>query len=94
MSTPEDKSGDFSNDQQLLAHVTKRKILPPGNIKHLLSPTAGSQPINQPQSLKKSTQQGEREINLNGTVYRQVNIAKTLYSVSGIQVPASQRCSC
>ena len=44
-------------EQPLLAHMTKKKPLPPGNVKQLLSPTA-NKPTTQPQ-----------EVNLNGIVY-------------------------
>ncbi len=58
--------------QPLLAHVTKKKPLPPGNVKHLLSPSANnSNKAGQPQ-----------EVNLNGITYRQVNMASMTYSVS------------
>ena len=41
-SMPEDAmpTADGEQDQQLLAHITKHKTLPPGNLKHLLSPNA------------------------------------------------------
>ena len=79
-ATIADTSGDTSvhepmaesNDQPLLAHMTKKKSLPPGNIKRLLSP-AGS---------KSSTTTQPQEVNLNGITYRQVNNASTLYSIS------------
>ena len=49
-------------EQPLLAHMTKKTPLPPGNVKRLLSSTA-NKPA-QPQ-----------EVNVNGIIYRQVNMA-------------------
>ena len=57
-------------EQPLLAHMTKKKPFPPGNVKRLLSPTA-NKPTTQPQ-----------EVNVNGIVYRQVNMASTVYAIS------------
>ena len=57
-------------EQPLLAHMTKKKPLPPGNVKRLLSPTAN----------KPSTQL--QEVNVNGIVYRQVNVTSTIYNIS------------
>jgi hypothetical protein len=62
-------------EQPLLAHMTKKKPLPPGNIKRLLSPAASKDPKpNLPQ-----------EGNLNGIIYLQVNMvdmASTTYVIS------------
>jgi hypothetical protein len=55
--------------QPLLEHMTKKKPLPPGNVKRLLSSTAN-----------KPTQ--PQEVNLNGIIYRQVNMASTIYAIS------------
>ena len=52
--------------------MTKKKPLPPGNVKRLLSPMANNSTKPKP----------PQEVNLNGTVYRQVNVARTLYSIS------------
>ena len=60
-------------EQPILAHMTKKKSLPPGNIKRLLSPTANGQ-----QKPPKSDQ--PREINVNGVTYREVNMVN--YNVS------------
>ena len=61
-----------SDEQPLLAHMTKKKHLPPGNVKRLLSPTPSN-----------TTSAGKpQEVNPNGTIYRQVNTASTLYSIS------------
>ena len=56
-------------EQPLLAHMTKKKPLPPSNVKHLLSATA-NKPTTQPQ-----------EVNVNGIVYQQVNMASTVYAI-------------
>ena len=52
--------------------MTKKKPLPPGNVKRLLSSTANKdhKPV-QPQ-----------EVNLNGIIYWQVNMASTVYAIS------------
>ena len=64
-------------DRQLLANATKSKPLPPGHIKRLLSPTAN----------KKQTEQAvsKHEVNLNGVLYRQVNIVNIEYTVTAMQ---------
>src|SRR5687767_2079117 len=51
--------------QPLLAHMTKKKPLPPGNVKRLLSQASNNDGRpSQPQ-----------EVNLNGIIYQQVNMA-------------------
>ena len=60
--------------QPFLAHVTKKKPLPPGNIKRLLLPAANVKP--------KQDNVHPQEVNLNGIVYRQVNTVSIIYSVS------------
>ena len=50
--------------------MTKKKLLPPSNVKQLLSPTA-NKPTTQPQ-----------EVNINGIVYQQVNMASAVYAIS------------
>ena len=69
---------DTHEEQPLLAHLTKRKPLPPGNIKRLLSPSSNgkAQPSSQPGN------QTPQEVNLNGITYREVNMAKITYNVS------------
>ena len=62
-----------NNDNELLAHVTKRKPLPPGNLKRLLSPTASKKPPE------------KREVNLNGILYREANMAHVQYTISTSQ---------
>jgi hypothetical protein len=62
---PESTSGS-----QLLAHVTKRTPLPPGDVTRLLSNTMNGLP---------TKQRDANEIQLNGKTYRQVNMARTLY---------------
>ena len=77
ISAPE----DIDEQQPLLAHLTKRKPLPPGNIKRLLSSTSNNKA--QPSNQSRSQDEGQkaREINLNGITYREVNMAKVTYSV-------------
>ena len=70
-------------DQPLLAHVTKKKPLPPGNVKRLLSPAANSKP-------KQDSSDQPQEVNLNGIVYRQVNTASVVYKVSASQTSHSK----
>src|SRR5687767_15950621 len=53
--------------------MTKKKPLPPGNVKCLLSPAANNKD-NKPVS--------PQEVNLNGIVYRQVNMASMIYTIS------------
>ena len=62
-----------TNDQPILAHMTKKKSLPPGNIKRLLSPTANGD------------NKTPREINVNGVIYREANMASVMYNVSNYQ---------
>ena len=52
--------------------MTKKKTLPPGNVKRLLSPIAA----------KPNSTGPPQEVNLNGITYRQVNMASRMYSVS------------
>ena len=52
---------------------SKKKPLPPGNIKQLLSPASNT---------TKSPNNSTRKINLNGVKYQQVNMAERIYSVS------------
>ena len=63
------------NSQPLLAHVTKKKPFPPGNIKRLLSPAANSQQ-------NKGNSEQPQELNVNGVIYRQVNMVFMTYRVS------------
>jgi hypothetical protein len=51
-----DQTAEPEQEQPLLAHMTKKKPLPPGNVKRLLSSTAN-----------KPTQ--PQEVNLNGIIY-------------------------
>jgi hypothetical protein len=64
-----DSSGD-----QLLAHMTKRTPLPPGNIQRVLSTT-----------MSKSSRNTRNEITVNGKQYRSVNMAKTIYCTASHQ---------
>ena len=69
-------------EQILQAHMTKKKPLPPGNIIRLLSSTANKDhKPNQPQ-----------EVNLNGIIYQQVNMASTVYAISSCHA-AGNKCS-
>ena len=45
------KDNDTTPEEPLLAHMTKKKPLPPGNVKHLLSQTAAT--VRNLDSLKK-----------------------------------------
>ena len=65
------------NDQPLLAHITKRKPLSPGNIKQLLSNAANNKTNAKP----KADIDSPKEININGAVYRQVNTVCITYNV-------------
>ena len=66
------------NSQPLLAHVTKKKPYPAGNIKRLLSPAANNQQ-------KQSSSEHPQEVNVNGIIYRQVNTVSMTYKVSSTQ---------
>ena len=59
----EDLDQDQDQDEQLLAHLTKRKAFPPGNVKRLMSPTANATSINNTSTPTK----GQHEINFNGS---------------------------
>ena len=65
------------DDQPLLAHLTKRKPLPPGNIKRLLSNTAN----NKSDAKHKTGSDNPKEINVNGVIYRQANTVCITYNV-------------
>ena len=58
---------DHAQEHPLLVHIAKKKSLPTGNVKPLLSPSAN----------KPTTQL--QEVNLNGIVYRQVNTILNMY---------------
>ena len=60
-------------DQPLLTHMTKKKPLPPGNVRLLLSTNANNKPAKSDQL---------QEVNLNGILYCQVNMASTIYNIS------------
>ena len=63
-------------DDTLLAHLTKRKPLPAGNLKRLLSPSSNAK------SNDSSKTRDAKEVTIDGTKYRKVNMAKTMYAVS------------
>ena len=69
-------------EQPLLAHMTKKKPLPPGNVKRLLSSTANKDHKAAP----------PQEVNLNGIIYWQVNMASTVYAISSCHA-AGNKCS-
>ena len=50
------------DSQPLLAHVTKKKPMQPGNIKRLLSPAANGKP-------KQNSSENPQEVNVNGIIY-------------------------
>ena len=79
MSTQDDTAEPTPSgrDDTLLAHLTKGKPLPAGNLKHLLSPSSNSKPTDP------SPTHDAKEVLIGGTKYHQVNImTRTLYSVS------------
>jgi hypothetical protein len=56
----------------LLTHMTKRAALPPGDLQHVLS-----------SSLNKSAPSANnQDVNINGKVFRQVSMARTIYTAS------------
>ena len=69
--------------QPLLDHVTKKKPLPPGNIKRLLSPAANSKP-------KQNNNEHPQEVNENGIIYRHVNTVSVTYKISFTQAKQSK----
>lgn len=77
ISAPEDQT----DGQSLLAHVTKRKPLPPGNIKRLLSPAANSKGPSDRTPTTQNEVKTPQEINLNGVTYCEANMV-TIYSYS------------
>ena len=77
ISAPE----DHIDDQPLLAHVTKRKPLPPGNIKRLLSPAANSKGCPDRSPEHQTETKTPHEINLNGVTYHKANVV-TIYNYS------------
>src|SRR5687767_1665751 len=64
---------EVQQEQPLLAHMTKKKPLSPGNVKCLLSPAANN---------KDNKSVPPQEVNLNGIVYRQVSMASMRYTNS------------
>ena len=66
------------DSQPLLAHVTKKKHLPPGNIKRLLSSAANGKP-------NQGSNEHPQEVNVNGIVYRQVHTVSMTYKISSTQ---------
>jgi hypothetical protein len=61
-----------TSDNMLLAHVTKRTPLPPGDVTRLLSNTMNGLPA----PMKSSE---TKDIQVNGKTYREVSMAKILY---------------
>jgi len=69
---------EITNDhvsQPLLAHMTKKKPLPPGNIKRLMS--ADNNKV-----FQKSDKPPPHEFNIDGKTYRQVNATSITYTIS------------
>ena len=66
---------DDKDDQPLLAHMTKKKKLPAGNLKQLLSADHNKAP-------SQAAKTPPHEVNLNGTIYRQVNATSITYTIS------------
>ena len=77
ISAPE----DTSEDQLLLAHMTKCKPLPPGHIKRLMSPAANNKNQNSSTSTSQEDTNKPREVNLNSVTYSEVSMAIT-YTVA------------
>ena len=72
------------DSQPLLAHVTKKKPLPPGNVKRLLSPAANSKP-------KQGSSEHPQEVNVNGIIYtRQINTVSVTYNISSTRATQSK----
>ena len=64
------------DSQPLLAHVTKKKPLPPGNVKRLLSPAANSKP-------KQGSSKHPQEVHVNRIIYtRQIITVSVTYNIS------------
>lgn len=68
--------------EPMLAYVTKKKPLPPGNVKRLLSPATNGKP-------KQDSNDKPQEVNLNGIVYKQVTVS-IIYSISSSQAAQSK----
>ena len=72
--TPDSRSSSRDPSHTLLAHLTKRTPLPPGDLQRVLSST-----IKKPKStIPFST----NDLTINGKVYRQINMANTVYVAS------------
>src|SRR5687767_8302557 len=69
ISAPEDQP----EEQPLLAHLTKRKPLPPGNIKQLLSPAASNKACSYNQANNPGEPNQPHEVNVNGIIYCEVH---------------------
>jgi hypothetical protein len=74
-SVPEEQPDNNLDDVALLAHLTKRKTLPPGNVRRLLSPTAG-----------KKSQGTSKETSQKHQLNREINMAQAIYQVSASAV--------
>jgi hypothetical protein len=72
--SPDDCTLNVDDSRKLLAHLTKRTTLPPGDLQRVLSSS-----INKP---KTTIPPPNTDIHINGKTYRQVNTAKTLYVAS------------
>ena len=60
------EAGTKEDEQPLLAHITKRKPLPPGDIKRLFSPSHNNKTVT------KDDGNHPKELNVDGIIYRQV----------------------
>jgi len=78
ISAPEEQP----DDQPLLAHLTKRKPLPPGNIKRLLSNTSNAKPELSNQAVTWNNNKTLCEVNLKGITYCKVNNTAILYIIT------------
>jgi hypothetical protein len=73
-SSPDDRTLNVNDFRKLLAHLTKRTALPPGDLQRALSSS-----IKKPNT---TIPPPATNININGKTYRQVNMARTLYIAS------------
>ena len=74
-TTQATSSGETDNDL-LLAHLTKRKTLPPHDLRRILSPSMSKDGSNQ------NPKKAPREVQFQGTTYREVSMANIVYKTS------------
>ena len=71
-------TSDESDNDLLLAHITKRKTLPPHDIQRILSSSMSKNPKGQKQPPKKAP----REVQFQGVTHREVSMANIVYRTS------------